>query len=100
MIKRFKHRFYIKELFFGSIKLSKNADLDKCKYCGYSIEFDSCSKFLFKDGSMREKLLLLGAGMSSSVHIDNKGRDILILGEGPTQSNQVYILSLNIKSTL
>ena len=23
--------------------------------------------------------------MSSSVHIDNKGKDILILGEGPTQ---------------
>ena len=23
--------------------------------------------------------------MSSSVHIDNKGNDILILGEGPTQ---------------
>ena len=25
------------------------------------------------------------AEMSSSVHIDNKGEDILILGEGPTQ---------------
>ena len=25
------------------------------------------------------------ADMSSSVHIDNKGEDILILGEGPTQ---------------
>ena len=24
--------------------------------------------------------------MSSSVHIDNKGKDILILGEGPTQA--------------
>ena len=23
--------------------------------------------------------------MSSSVHIDNKGKDILILGKGPTQ---------------
>ena len=23
--------------------------------------------------------------MSSSVHIDNKGKDIIILGEGPTQ---------------
>ena len=23
--------------------------------------------------------------MSSSVHVDNKGKDILILGEGPTQ---------------
>ena len=25
--------------------------------------------------------------MSSSVHVDNKGKDILILGEGPTQGS-------------
>ena len=29
--------------------------------------------------------IIFGADMSSSVHIDNKGKDILILGEGPTQ---------------
>ena len=28
---------------------------------------------------------LIWANMSSSVHVDNKGKDILILGEGPTQ---------------
>ena len=31
------------------------------------------------------KIIIFGADMSSSVHIDNKGKDILILGEGPTQ---------------
>ena len=31
-----------------------------------------------------EKMPLLWSNMSSSVHIDNKGKDILILGEGPT----------------
>ena len=30
--------------------------------------------------------------MSSSVHVDNKGRDILILGEGPTQGLNDAIL--------
>ena len=29
--------------------------------------------------------IIFGADMSSSVHIDNKGKDILILGFGPTQ---------------
>ena len=34
---------------FGSIKLTKNADPDKYKYCGYSIGFDSRSEFSFTD---------------------------------------------------
>ena len=33
----------------GSVKLNKNADLDKYKYSGYGIESDSCSEFLFTD---------------------------------------------------
>ena len=28
---------------FGSLKPTKNADLDKCKYSGYDIGFDACS---------------------------------------------------------
>ena len=33
----------------------------------------------------KEMPLVLGAHMSPYLHIDNKGRDILVLGEGPTQ---------------
>ena len=29
--------------------------------------------------------IIFGADLNSSVHIDNKGKDIFILGEGPTQ---------------
>ena len=32
---------------FGSVKLTKNADLDKYKYTGYRIGFDSLSEFFF-----------------------------------------------------
>ena len=32
-----------------------------------------------------KKCHFFGADMSSSVHVDNKNKDILILGEGPTQ---------------
>ena len=34
---------------------------------------------------MGKNVIILGADMSSSAHIDNKGKDILILGKGPTQ---------------
>ena len=70
--------FILGYCFFGSVKLTKNADLDKYKYTGYGIGIDSRSEFLFTDASY-------GKNVSSSVHVDNKGKDILILGEGPTQ---------------
>ena len=38
--------FTLGNCLFGSVKLTKNADLDKYKYTGYGIGFDSCSEFL------------------------------------------------------
>ena len=43
--------FTLDNSLFGSVKLTKNADLDKYKYNGYNIGFDSRSEFLFADGS-------------------------------------------------
>ena len=34
---------------------------------------------------MGKNVIIFGADMSSSVHIDNRNKDILILSEGPTQ---------------
>ena len=34
---------------------------------------------------MGKYVIIFGADMSSSVYIDNKNKDILIFGEGPTQ---------------
>ena len=34
--------------------------------------------------------------MSSSVHIDNKGKDILILGKGPTQGLHDTTLTVEV----
>ena len=79
-----KHRIYI-DCLFGSVKLTKNADLDKSKYSGYGIEFHSRSEVLFRDGSFGKNIIIFRADISSSVRIDNKNKDILILGEGPTQ---------------
>ena len=47
--------------------------------------FDSGSEFLFIGGSFGKNVNILGVDMSSSVHIDNKGKIILSLDEGPTQ---------------
>ena len=77
--------FTLNNCLFGSVKLSKNADPDKCKYRGYSIGFDCRPEFSFTDESMRKNVIIFGADISSPGHIDNKGKDILILGEGPTQ---------------
>ena len=77
--------FTLNNCLFGSVKLTKNADPDKYKYRGYGIGFESRSEFSFTDGNMGRNVIIFGADMSSSVHIDNKGKDILILGEGLTQ---------------
>ena len=34
---------------------------------------------------MEKNVIIFGADMSSSVHVDNKAKKILILGEGATQ---------------
>ena len=57
---------------------------DKYKYGSYG--FGSCSEFSLPDGTMGKNVFILGADMLSSVHIDNKRKHILILGEGPTKA--------------
>ena len=77
--------FTLRNCLFRSVKLTKNADLDKYNYSGYSIGFDSRSEFLFPDRSCGKNVIIFGAYMRPPKHIDNKGKDILILGEGPKQ---------------
>ena len=82
---------------FGSVKLAENADLDKCIYTGYDIGFDSRSGFLFTDGSYGKKNHFLGADMSSSMHVHNKRKNMLILCEGLTQGLDDTILTAEAK---
>ena len=51
----------LKNCLFGAVTLIKNADIEKYGYSGYGIGFDR--------------------RLSSSAHIDNKKKDILVLGE-------------------
>ena len=84
-LRNLKTGFTLNICLSGSIKLTKNADLDKYKYSGYDIGINSRWEFLFTDGSMGKIVISFGNGMSLSFHIKNKSKDILILGEGPTK---------------
>ena len=65
--------------------MTKNADIDKYGYSVHEIGFDGRSSFSFPGGGFGQNVLIFGADMSSSAHIDNKKKDILVLGKGPTQ---------------
>ena len=68
-----------------TIKNCLYANIEKYKYFGYSIGFDRRSSFSFTGGGFGQNVLIFGADMSSSVHIDYKKKDVLVLGRGPTQ---------------
>ena len=69
----------------GAVPLTKNTNIDKYGYSGYGIGFDRRSSFSFPGGGFGQNILIFGAGMISSAHIDNKKKDILVLGKGATQ---------------
>ena len=84
---------FVKSL-FGAIKLTKNVDFDKYKYSAYGIGFDAVGVFtLFNGKEFGKNLIIFGADMSSSEHVNNRENDIVILGKGPTQGLDNTILT-------
>ena len=75
----------LKSCLFGAVTLTKNADIDNYRYSGYGIGFGRRSGFSFPIIGFGQNILILGADMSSSTHIDNRKKDILVLGKVQTQ---------------
>ena len=75
----------LKNCLFGAVTFTKNADIERYGYSGYGIGFDRRGSFSFPGGGFGQNVLIFGVDMSSSAHIDNKKKDILVLGIGPTQ---------------
>ena len=75
----------LKNCLFGAVTLTKNANIDKYGYFGYGNGFDRKSSLPVPGGGLGQNILIFGADMSSSTHIDNKKKDISVLGKGPTQ---------------
>ena len=65
--------------------MTKNANVGKYSYSGYGIGFDTPGLFSMSNNSgIGKNLMIFGTEMSSSVHIYNKRKYILILGKDPT----------------
>ena len=75
----------LKNCLIGAVTLTKNADFDKYGYSGYGIGFDRRRSFSFPVGGFGQNVLRFGVDMSFTTHIDNKEKDMLVLGIGPTQ---------------
>ena len=72
--------------------MTKNADPDKYKDSGYSTGFNSRGNFSL-DSGFGKNVIIFGTDMSSSMGVDNRKRDILILGKGQTQRLDDTILT-------
>ena len=70
----------LKNCLFGAVTLTKNADIEKYKCSGYGIGFDRRSSFSFPGDGFGQNVLIFEVDMSSSPHIDNKKKDILVFG--------------------
>ena len=75
----------VQNALFGAVILTKNADVNKNKYSEFGIAFDRTSSFSFPGGGDGENVIIFGVDMNSFIHVDNKGKYILILGKGLTQ---------------
>ena len=75
----------LENCFFDVVKSVKDADIDKYKYSGYGIGFDRNKSSSFPGAGFYKNSIIFGLGMSSFVHVANRKKDILILGDAPTQ---------------
>ena len=85
---------------FGNVKLTKNPDPDKYSYSGYGIRFDSRSLFSCPSTDSGKNVIVFNADMSSSVHIDNKEKYILVLFVNPTQDLDNTALTAEAKYSI
>ena len=76
---------------FGAVKLTENTDIDKYRYFGYAMAFDGKGFYSHPSGVTGRNVIIFVADMSPSVHVDNKGKYILILGK-VQQRDQVNTL--------
>ena len=90
----------LKNCLFGAVTLTKNADIDKYGYSGYGIGLDGKTSFSFSGSGFGQNVIIFGVDMSSSLHVDNKRKGILILGSGPTQGLEHTLTSEKMYSII
>ena len=66
---------------FEAVSLTRHVDIDQYKHSGYGIGFDRKGEFSFGINGFCKNAIIFGANMSSSVHANNKTKNILVLGK-------------------
>ena len=74
----------LKNCLFGAVKLRKHVDVDLYKCSGNGIGFDRKGSYSI-DNEVGRNVIIFGVDTSSSSHIDNKKKYILILSKDPKQ---------------
>ena len=64
----------------GAVSSTKHIDIDQYKHSGHGIGFDRKREFLFGNGFSRN-VIIFGADMSSTIHVNNRTQNILVLGK-------------------
>ena len=62
-LRNFNANFTLSNCLLVSVKLTKNADLDKYNYTGYGIGFDSCEEYFLSDDSVGRNVIISGIYM-------------------------------------
>ena len=106
VIGSYDYHLTLQNALIGAVKLTKNADIDKYGYSVYRIGFDIRSWFSHPSSGDGQNVIILGVDMSSSIKIDNREKDILILGKGPTQglehtltAEKMYLINFSKEDT-
>ena len=76
---------------FGAIMITKNGDIDKYKYSGYGLVFDSKGVLLYPTGSFGNNAVIFGVEAIGSIHVSNLTNNILVLGKSFTKINNTTI---------
>ena len=93
-------KFNLKDCFFGAVKLTKNANPNNYSYSRYGIGFDCRSLFSIPNFDWGKNVIIFGVDISSSLHTNNKNKDILILGEGQTKGSDNTSLTAEVEYSI
>ena len=86
--------FSLRNALSGAVKPVKDAEKGKCKYSGHGMEFYSHETFSLSNGSgFGRNIIIFGAHINSSVHVDNKKKNYLILIKGSTDGLDYTMLT-------
>ena len=86
---------------FGAVSLTEN--VDRYKYSGCGIWFDRHGSYSHASGKAGQNVIIFVVDMSLFEKIDNRKKEVLILGKGPTQglihtigAEKMYSINFNV----